>query len=112
MARTIGNAGTWHFGIVLTTITIVITIVFHPELLSFEAWCLVAFREVIMFRSHEIFKLASKPGNPNIWRFDSVKNIRKFSSSISWLYEGRQDLEKSSHVSSVFFASSPSDRSM
>ena len=60
MARTIGNAGTerfGNFGIVLTTITIVITIVSHPEFLLFKVCCHIAFGEAITSGNHDIFCL-------------------------------------------------------
>ena len=47
MARTIENADIWRFGIVLTTITIVITIVSRPEFLLFKVQCLISFGEAI-----------------------------------------------------------------
>ena len=56
MARTIGNAGTCCFGIVV----VAITIVSHPEFPLFKVWCLIAFGEAITSGKHEMFKLASK----------------------------------------------------
>ena len=78
MARTIGNVDIWHPGIVLTTIIIVITIVSRPEFLLFTFQCLVDFGKAIIPRKHEVFKPASKSGNPNIWRVDFLKKFGKF----------------------------------
>ena len=44
----------WRSGIVLTTITTVITIVSWPEFLLFKVWCLISFGNVITRRA--IFK--------------------------------------------------------
>ena len=62
MARTIGHVNIWRSGIVLTTITIVITIFCHPEFLLFKVKCLIGFGKAIAPRDHGICKPASKSG--------------------------------------------------
>ena len=81
MARKIGSVDSWRFGIFLTTIPIVFTVVSRRELLLFKVWCLGVFGEAITSRNHEIFKLASKHGYSNILRVDFFNKIREISSS-------------------------------
>ena len=58
-AKISGNAEIWDFGIFLTVITIVISIVSRIESLLFMVDCLVAFREAIIPGNHETSKPAS-----------------------------------------------------
>ena len=86
MARTIGNAGTWHFGIVLTTIIIAISIVSRPEFLLFKVWCLVAFGEAITSRNHRYSNLNTKTSGESIP--SKSRSLQQFSALVAF-YEGR-----------------------
>ena len=57
MARTVGNVDIWPSGIVLTTITIVITIFSRLKflLLKLKVQCLIGFGKAITPRNLEIF---------------------------------------------------------
>ena len=93
MARTIGSVDMWRSGIILTTISIVITFVSHPEYLLFKAWRLIGFGKAITPRKHKIFKPASKSGYQNIWRsMDIFKknsgNFQQFFVLVAF-YEGK-----------------------
>ena len=59
MARTIANAAIWRFEIVLTPITVVITIVWHPKFLFFKVHSFIGFGKAIAPRNHDIFNPAS-----------------------------------------------------